>query len=181
MEISKTLIKYRYPLLFLGLITLGVVFRLIPHLPNFAPIGAIAIAAGLMFRWRYAMWLPIIIMVISDITIGLYHGFLWTWLSLAIIPLLGVLLRQRPLVWQIPLGSMGASLLFFIISNFGVWVSSGMYSHTLAGLIDCFVMALPFLRSTMLSDILFTSVLLVAIQYGAVILRVRPLRTPIAL
>lgn len=153
---------------------MGVGWRLIPHLPNFAPIGAIAITAGMMFRWHKAIWIPLSIMIVSDLVIGLYQGFIWTWLSVAILPLAGVILRRLPLIWRIPTGALSASLLFFIVSNFGVWVSSGMYSHTLVGLIDCYVMALPFLRATMLSDLVFTSLLLTALEYGAVLLKISP-------
>ncbi len=170
MEISKTLKKYKYHLLIIGLLLFGVGWRLIPHPPNFAPVGAIAIASGMIFQSRRAIWLPLAIMVVSDIIIGLYHGFLWTWLAIAIIPVAGFLLQHLPLAWRIPLGAASASLLFFVISNFGVWMASGMYSHTLTGLIDCYVMALPFLRNTMLSNIIFTSLILTAFEYGAILL-----------
>lgn len=178
MEISKTIIKYKYHLLIAGLLLLGIGWRLMPHLPNFAPVGAIAITAGMVFRWRRAVWLPLTVVILSDLVIGLYHGFMWTWLSIALIPFVGILLRNQPLLWRIPLGALGASLLFFAISNFGVWVSSGMYAHTLAGFIDCYVMALPFLRNTMMSDLVFTSLLLTAFEYGAVLMRMRQVRTP---
>lgn len=174
MEIPETIIKYKYHLLIAGLLLLGIGWRLIPHLPNFAPIGAIAIMAGMMFRWRRAVWLPIIIMAISDAIIGPYQGFLWTWLGVALIPLIGILLRRMPRTWRIPAGAVGASLIFFVVSNFGVWVSSGMYSHTLVGLIDCYAMALPFLRATILSDLVFTGLLLTTFEYVAVLIKVNP-------
>ena len=173
MEISKTLSKYNYPLLIAGLLVLGVGWRLVPHLPNFAPVGAIAITAGMLLGWRRGVWISIAIMAVSDLFIGLYQGFLWTWLGIALIPLAGIALRRMPLSWRIPLGAASASLLFFVVSNLGVWVSSGMYSHTLTGFINCYVMALPFLRATMLSDIVFTGALLAVFEYGAVLIRPR--------
>jgi len=171
MEIPKIVIKYKHHLLIAALVVLGISWRLMPHLPNFAPVGAIAIMAGMMFRWRRALWLPLAIIVLSDLVIGLYRGFIWTWISLAIIPLAGVLIRHLPLSWRIPLGTVSASLIFFIISNFGVWVTSGMYDHTLAGFVDCYVMALPFLRNTMISDLVFTSLLLTSFEYGTAFMR----------
>ncbi|HMM62159.1 MAG TPA: hypothetical protein PKC86_01220 [Candidatus Saccharibacteria bacterium] len=173
MEIPKTLIKYRFHLLILCLILFGIGWRLIPHIPNFAPIGAIAITAGMMLHWRKAVFIPLVIMIITDITIGLYSGFIWTWLSVAIIPLAGYLLRRLPQTWRISFGALGASLIFFIVSNFGVWVASGMYSHTLTGLIDCYVMALPFLRATLVSDLVFTATFITVFEYSATLLKTR--------
>lgn len=173
MEISKTIIKYKYLILIAGLLVIGIGWRLIPHLPNFAPIGAIAITAGMIFRWYKAVWIPLSIMIVSDLIIGLYQGFIWTWLSVAILPLAGIILRRLPQIWRIPAGALSASLLFFIVSNFGVWIASGMYSHTLAGLADCYIMALPFLRNTMLSDLVFTGILLSAFEYGSVVIETR--------
>lgn len=173
MEISKTIIKYRYLLIITGLLVFGIGWRLIPHLPNFAPIGAIAITAGMIFKWRKATMIPLISIIVSDLVIGLYQGFLWTWLSVAIIPIAGLMARSLPIIWRIPIGALSASLIFFVISNFGVWVSSGMYSHTLVGLAECYTMALPFLRNTIISDLYFTSILIAAFEYGSIRLKIQ--------
>lgn len=177
MEISKTIIKYKYLILIAGLLVIGIGWRLIPHLPNFAPIGAIAITAGMIFRWYKAVWIPLSIMIMSDLIIGLYQGFIWTWLSVAIIPIAGLLLRRLPRMWRIPAGALSASLLFFIVSNFGVWIASGMYSHTVNGLIECYIMALPFLRATLISDLVFTTMLITLFEYGTVLLAIKPMHT----
>lgn len=161
MEISKTINKqWLIALLIIGLVALGTAWRLMPHMPNFAPIGAIALIGTMVLGWRKSLILTLSIMLITDLSIGFYSGFEWTWLGFGLIVILGAAIKKLPPVWRVPLGALGASLLFFVVSNFGVWVASGMYEHTLAGLIRCFVMALPFLKATVLSDIFFGSVLI---------------------
>ena len=88
----------------------------------------------------------------------------WTWLGLGLIAGVGVAVRRLPLLWRIGAGALGASLTFFVASNFGTWLTSGMYSHDIAGLIQCYVAALPFLRTTIVSDLLFSGLLLSAYE-----------------
>lgn len=160
MEVPKIIRTHWQVLLVVSLMVFGIAWRLVPHVPNFAPIGAIALLAGMVLGWRMAIWLPISIMLVSDLVIGFYAGIEWTWISFGIIVLFAYLIRRLPTTWRLPIGALGASLLFFVVSNFGVWVASGMYAHTLSGLIDCYVMGLPFFRATLLSDLFFAVALI---------------------
>ncbi len=160
MEVSKTVEKYSLALLVLGLIAFGIGWRMVPHLPNFAPIGALALLGGVAFHWRTALWMTLGIVGISDLLIGTYSGIQWTWLSYGLIIGLGVMVKNLPLAWRLPIGALSASLLFFVASNFGTWVASGMYTHTIAGFMQCYVMALPFYKATLISDMLFGGLVL---------------------
>ena len=154
-------------LIAVSVITAGVLLRLLPHEPNFAPVGAIALFGGAILGWRHGVWLPLGILMISDVLLGLYDSIVFTWMGFVAVALFGALLGRRNAVWKIGIGSLGAALLFFAISNFGTWLTSGMYSHTWAGLVDCYVMALPFLRMTLLGDLFYAATLFGAF-YAAV-------------
>lgn len=141
------------------LIIFGVVLRLIPHVDNFAPIGAIALFGGAILSARIAWWLPLAIMVMSDLILGLHDTILFTWGGFMLVALFGMLLKDQRNIIRVPLGAIGAAVIFFIVSNFGVWVVSGMYAHTWQGLIDCYVMAIPFFKTSLLADFVYSAAL----------------------
>jgi len=153
MEISKAL---KSPKLWLamGLIVLGVGWRLAPHTANFAPLGAIALLSGLALKGR-GTWITLAVLAITDSLIGFYGSMIWTWGAFVAISVMGIGLRRYSSFLRIGLGVPLTALSFFVISNFGTWLTSGMYALTWAGLVDCYTMALPFFRATALSDMLF--------------------------
>ncbi|HEU0266019.1 MAG TPA: DUF6580 family putative transport protein [Candidatus Saccharimonadaceae bacterium] len=134
---------------------LAVSWRLIPHMPNFAPLGAVAVLAGRSCGWRRGVWIPAAAFMLSDAVIGFYAGFEWTWLGYVLIVGAGALTRRLPWAWAAPLGALGTSSIFYLVSNFGVWLASGMYAPSISGLIACYVLALPFFGATILSDMVF--------------------------
>ena len=150
----------RFQTLFvLSLIAIGVTLRLLPHPANFAPIAAIAIFGGAVLPRRLAIWVPLGAMVLSDMVIGFY-GMMWvTWgcyLTIAVAS--NYWLRRSTLVRGLIL-AISSSLFFFVVTNFAVWVSSGMYAHTWVGFAHCYVMAIPFFRNTAASDLFYTAML----------------------
>lgn len=151
-RVSKT------TLLALSLIATGITLRLIPHTDNFAPVGAIALFAGAVLAWRIALWLPLAIMVGSDLVLGLHSTVAFTWGGFMLVALFGMLLRDQRNSIRIPLGAVGAALIFFIVSNFGVWLEGRLYPPTLQGLADAYILALPFLRTSFLADLSFSAV-----------------------
>ena len=146
-------------ILALFLIGFAIAFRVIPHPANFAPVGAIALMGGLLMARQYAIWLPVAIMAFSDLIIGTHPLILWTWGSFALIALLSsTFLRERNIgAPGIVAAALSGGLLFFFVTNFGVWLQSGMYAHTWEGLVQCYVNALPFLRNTLLGDVFFST------------------------
>ncbi len=143
----------------LGLLTVAVLLRLMPHPANFAPVTAVAIFGGAVLPRKVAFWLPLAVMVISDIVIGFYSIMPVIWACYLLIALASCLWLRHPTLLKGAVLTLGASVGFFIITNFAVWVTSGIYAHTTAGLLQCYTMALPFFRNTLLSDILYTSAL----------------------
>ena len=143
--------KVFYFIFFLLLLALS---RLIPHPPNFTPILATSIMAPLLMKDRiYGIALPILAVFVSDIIIGFHSYQLAVYFSLLFISLKAPMKKN-----YLYLGAMaiGGSLWFYLITNFAVWFMSSMYPITIEGILSCFVLALPFLTSTLVSTLLFT-------------------------
>ena len=127
--------------------------------PNVSILAGISLFSGFLFRggpMGYA--LPLVGLLLSDVFLGFYPGMEWVYAGFAVSVYLGTRIKKLQ-----PLTVLGASLcsslIFFVISNLGVWVSGGLYPHTGVGFIDCFVKALPFFRNSLLSDLLSTCVI----------------------
>lgn len=143
----------------LSLIAAGVSLRLLPHPANFAPIAAIAIFGGAVLPRRISVWVPLGAMMLSDFIIGFY-GTMWvTWSCYLLIALASSRWLRRPTPRRSVAFTLSASVFFFLITNMGVWLWSGMYAHSWHGLTQCYVMALPFFRNTLASDVLYTALL----------------------
>lgn len=142
------------------LIIVGVSYRFFPHPPNFAPVAAISLFAGYFFR-RYFILIPIVIMLISDLFLGFYDWKLMAvvYLSFTLISLLGILLRKNKSVVSLVSYSLFGSLLFFILTNFAVWLFASWYAPDMKGLLNCYAMAIPFFKNTLAGDLFYTSVI----------------------
>lgn len=153
-------LKYNLPsLLAIFFVFGGILTRLAPHPPNFTPITAAAIFGGVYLRKRYAILVPLITMVISDYLLfpqAMFHSTtLYVWGSFMISGLIGLWLKKHQKPHLILGGTLLASLQFFLITNFGVW-ATGMYNHDYSGLIESYIMGLPFYRYTLLGDLFYT-------------------------
>lgn len=127
-------------------IVLAVLTRLLPHLPNFTPLTAIALFGGHYFNNRKLGYgLPLLIMFLSDLFIGFYSISVFVYAAFVVVCTIGVFSKKIG-IKSILLGS----LTFFIISNFGVWIIG--YPKTISGLVECYYMALPFFRYSLLGD-----------------------------
>lgn len=158
MEVSKTL-NYKIIAIILLLVLFGVTFRIMPHEANFAPVAAIALLSGSLLGKKYAFVVLLCIMLISDMVLGFYSSFIFTWLAFGLIAIYGALFRSSTFTKRVLLGGAGSSMIFFVISNLGVWLTGQMYPPTIAGLVDCFYMALPFIRATIVSDLVYSGAL----------------------
>lgn len=155
------------------IILVATMSRLLPHPANFSPIGGIALFGAAYYSKRYwAYIIPIITMWLSDLILNnvvygvyfdkfvwFYSGSLFTYGAFALIVLLGSFALKKVRVFSLLISALGASILFFIVSNFGVWLSSGMYPHTWEGLTDCYVAGIPFFKNTILGDLTYSSLL----------------------
>lgn len=157
MENIKLLKKLVTPITF---ILIGAVARVIPHAPNFAPIGAMALFGGAYMSKKQAFILPILAMILSDLVIGfdsipmrlaVYGSFL-------LIVLMGLLLKKHLSPKNVVISSLSASILFFATTNFAVWAFGSIYPHTIAGLTQSYFFAIPFFRNTMAGDLFYSGV-----------------------
>jgi hypothetical protein len=139
----------------LSLVVIAVFCRLIPHLPNFVPITAIALFAGRYFNRWWAYLIPIGAMLITDYFLGFSDVTFYVYFSLILAALIGLYLQSNFSWKKLAAGTLLSSILFFVITNFGVW-QAGWYGHTLQGLILCYELALPFFRNSLIGDILYT-------------------------
>ena len=143
-----------------GMILAAAAARLIPHAPNFTPIAAIALFGGAQFAdKRLAFFVPLAAMLLSDLVLGFHSGMTFVYGSFALIVCLGLGLRSRRAPLSIAGAALTASLLFFAVTNFGVWAAGMWYPRTFAGLVACYAAAVPFLQNTLAGDLFFTAVL----------------------
>jgi hypothetical protein len=138
------------------LIILFAVFsRLMPHPPNFSPITAVALFSAVYLGKKFSMAIPIVAMVISDLFIGFHSLVPVVYGCFLIITLSGFYLKKHKTIKNIVIFTLSSSLFFFIVTNFFVWVQ-GYYGYTFNGLMECYVMAIPFFKNTLLGDFLYT-------------------------
>jgi hypothetical protein len=144
-------------MLAISLILIGILLRFVPHAANFTPVAAIALFGGAYLNKRSAFIVPLILMIASDAVIGMHNVVIFTWGAFAGITLLGLGLQKKSSPIKMISFSLVSSLLFFIVSNFGVWLM-GWYPRTTAGLVQCYTMALPFLRDFTVSTLVYSAI-----------------------
>ena len=133
--------------------------RLIPHPPNFTPLGAMALLAGVYFKdLKVALFIPIVAMLISDALLGFHSSMMYVYGAVIFITLGSYLLIKHCTLLSITLGAITSAVIFFIVTNFGAWLSHDMYPHTLAGLQQAYLAGVPFFRNTLVSNLLFTAI-----------------------
>lgn len=144
---------------FLVAVGLAIVSRVVPHAPNWTAVGALALWSGTLLRHKgLSLTLPILVLFLSDLVLGFHPTMAWVYLGFLGVGLLGLWIKpQQGLKNTLP-GSFLGTLIFFIVSNFGVWVSGGLYPMTQEGLLTCFVMAIPFVWSQLAADFFFNGI-----------------------
>jgi len=142
------------------LIAVAAGLRLLPHAPNFAPVGALALFGGAYLKKQWSYIVPIVAMLVSDLFLGFYTPQIMAavYISFILIVFLGSLARNNKNISRLAILTLSGSLAFFVITNFTVWAFTPMYAHTLNGLVSCFVAALPFFRNTILGDLFYVGV-----------------------
>lgn len=141
-----------------GIILFAVVLRLLPHPPNIAPIAALALFGGVYMDRRVAFVLPLLVMFFSDIFLGFNQSTPFVYLSFFLTVGIGMWIRKHKSCKTIALGTLLSSILFFLITNFGYWLTFSLYPKTLDGQMLAYVNALPFFRNSLLGDFFYTGV-----------------------
>ena len=151
----------------LGVILAAATSRLLPHPPNFTPIAAMALFSGSHFAdKRAAFTVPLAAMLVSDVVLTLtLYGFAafslmpFVYGSFLLIVCLGLGIRNRKTLLTIGGAALTGSVLFFFLTNLGVWLRGHLYPLTMDGLVTCYVAAIPFFRNTLVGDALYTTAL----------------------
>ena len=149
-------------IIIISLILFAIALRLLPHPPNFSPIGAIDLFAGCYLGLKRFWLIPVAALFISDFVLGFYNpiSMLSVYFSFGISALLGsFLLKDKITPFRITGTAVFSATQFFILSNLGVWISGLIYPINITGLINCYVMAIPFYGNTLLSELFYSFIL----------------------
>lgn len=170
MEILKNIQKINKKKLILAILLVafgffGRIFRInfLPDLYNVEPITLASLLAGSFLGFSYALVVPLSIVALTDMYIGNTSILFFTWSAWAIIGLFGLILgksKKEGFYFGFKMTGMGiiSSLFFFLWTNFGVWISFNMYPRTLVGLIQCYTMAIPFLKMNLAGNLVIIPV-----------------------
>ncbi|MDI6766019.1 MAG: hypothetical protein QME52_04260 [Bacteroidota bacterium] len=143
-----------------SIILMAALSRLLPHPPNVAPITALALFGGVYLDKKHTFIVPIAAMLIADFFIGFHSEMLWVYASFIAIGFIGLWLRKHKGILTGIGATLIGSVLFFVVTNFGVWLSpTFMYPRTLDGLLQCYAAAIPFFRNTLAGDFIYVGVL----------------------
>jgi hypothetical protein len=146
-------------LIIIFLILLGILLRLAPHEPNIVPIGTITLFSANYLPKKYSWSIALIIMLITDAFLGFHSMMIWVYGSYLLISLLNR--REKSIQFnykRLITMTLFSSVLFYLITNFGVWISTNLYTKNLQGLDECYFLALPFFRNTLMGDMFYNTV-----------------------
>lgn len=140
-------------------IVVAAIFRLLPHLPNATPIAAMALFSGVYFNnKKYAFIIPLLAMFLSDLFLGFSMITLFVYAAFILVGYIGITSKKMNIKTILI-----SSISFFIITNFGVWLIG--YPKTLNGLLECYTLAIPFFRNSLIGDFFFAGVMYYGFEF----------------
>jgi len=146
-------------------LVIAVVARFLPHTFSFTPVGAALLFFGARTD-RKRLWIPVLMLAVTDVVLSRFvYGYPFTadlpitWAWYAGIVLMGGWLKENDRPLRVAGAALATSVSFFLVSNFAVWAVWNMYPKNAAGLLQSYLMALPFFRNTVASDLLFSALL----------------------
>lgn len=153
------------------LILAAALSRMLPHPPNMVPVTALALFGGVYLDRKLTFVVPLAAMVITDWFIGFHSTVLWVYASFLAVGFVGLWLRNHRGVLTTIGASITGSILFYLITNVGVWLSPPyMYDRTISGLVECYVAAIPFFRNTLAGDLLYVGALFGLYELGRMLI-----------
>lgn len=157
------------------LVLCGIAARFFPHAPNMTPITAFACIGSLYLGRKWAVMIPLVVLFLSDLLIGFsdWKITLSVYGSFAVISLLISAAAKKRAIFPVGLSVIGASFVFFFITNAAVWAFSPWYEKSISGLLYSYELGLPFLRNMLLGDILYTGALVSVFEAGLLLHRRR--------
>ena len=138
-------------------------FRLLPHWPNVSPVAAMALFGGAYFSdKKMAFIIPFLALFLSDLLLGLHNTMIFVYAGFALTVVIGLLLKDRVNITNTAFAVVLSSVLFFIITNFGAWMTSPLYVKSAEGLMQAYVAGLPFFQNTLLGNLAYTAIIFTA-------------------
>ncbi len=135
-------------------------FRLLPHLPNVSPVAAMALFGGAYFAdKRMAFVIPFVALFISDLVLGLHSSMIFVYAGFALTVVIGFQLQKRVTLTNTAFAMVASSLLFFLLTNFGAWLTSVFYAKTAAGLMQAYAAGIPFFQNSLLGNLVYAAVI----------------------
>ena len=151
-KLNKNIKPYLLPIFLILVLSFS---RLIPHPWNFTPVLAVGIFSGFYFKQFYlGLFIVIVSMFLGDLYLGFHGTMFFTYISLAVAVILGLYIKHFKFT-EILFTGLASSICFFIITNFGAWITLDMYEKNLAGLFKSYVLAIPFFHNTLISTFLY--------------------------
>jgi len=145
---------------------ISALLRILPHPPNFTPVAGLSIYAGARMKGPFSWILPLILMIITDFILSRIHGYDWfsavtpfVYGALILNVGIGTFLRETESPVSIGSSALLGSLLFFLITNTGVWMVGGIYEHSATGFLSAIIAGIPFYQFTLIGDLVFTGIL----------------------
>lgn len=178
----KNSINLRFGLL-VGIVLLAAGSRFLavlsPSMSNFSPVGTMALFGGAYFTKKYwAFAVPMIALWLSNLVLNNVFYKQWyptfsfgfetaVFISFALVVAVGIVFLKKVNLTNLLLANLLGTLVFFVVSNFFVWTGGTMYPQTIEGLVSCYTMALPFLKNTLVSNLLFSAIMFGAFEYAS--------------
>ncbi len=150
----------KYFLLFLVAASVAGGFRFVSDIPNFSPMLAIALFSGIWFSdKKLAYGIPLLAGFGTDLYFGLHESMWAVYLSFALLTFIGLKYNQNSTLLKSIASITLGSIIFFILTNFSVWAFTPYYPKNFTGIVECYTMAIPFYRNTLVSGLIFTPIL----------------------
>jgi hypothetical protein len=135
-------------------------FRLLPHWPNVSPVAAMALFGGAYFSdKRIAFIVPFAALFLSDLILGLHNSMIFVYAGFAITVVIGFLLHNKVTLTNTAFAIVVSSVLFFLLTNFGAWMMSGLYAKSASGLMQAYAAGIPFFQNSMLGNLVYVAVI----------------------
>ena len=136
------------------------VFRLLPHLPNVSPVAAMALFGGAYFAdKRMAFIIPFVALFLSDLILGLHNSMIFVYAGFALTVAIGFMLQKRVTITNTAFAVVASSVMFFLLTNFGAWMTSGLYVKSAEGLMQAYAAGIPFFQNSLLGNAVYAAVI----------------------
>lgn len=135
-------------------------FRVFPHPPNVSPVAAMALFGGAYFTdRRLAFGVPFLALMISDLFIGFHSTMIYVYIGFALTVFIGIWVGKRVTFTTVTASAVAASVLFFLITNLGAWISEALYPMSVQGLMQAYAAGIPFFQNSLLGNLFFTGIM----------------------